>query len=203
MILKLVINMYSYNMETSPYNNDIISIAQADLNNYLRLLWEQHIVWTRLTILSIVFDLPDLDLVTNRLLRNPKDFEALLMPLYGDSAASRFEELLTSHLTIAAQLVSAAKAGDARAAADVEQMWYANADEIAVFLGRINPYWSMQQWQTMLYEHLALTKTEAVNILTGKYAECISVFDQIEMQALEMADVMTYGIVMQFPDVFL
>lgn len=125
------------------------------------------------------------------------------MPLYGDSAASRFEELLTSHLTIAAQLVSAAKAGDARAAADVEQMWYANADEIAVFLGRINPYWSMQQWQTMLYEHLALTKTEAVNILTGKYAECISVFDQIEMQALEMADVMTYGIVMQFPDVFL
>ena len=89
-------------METSPYNNDIISIAQADLNNYLRLLWEQHIVWTRLTILSIVFDLPDLDLVTNRLLRNPKDFEALLMPLYGDSAASRFEELLTSHLTIAA-----------------------------------------------------------------------------------------------------
>jgi hypothetical protein len=82
-------------------------------------------------------------------------------------------------------------------------MWYANADEIAVFLGRINPYWSMQQWQTMLYEHLALTKTEAVNILTGKYAEGISVFDQIEMQALEMADVMTYGIVMQFPDVFL
>ncbi len=125
------------------------------------------------------------------------------MPLYGDSAASRFEELLTSHLTIAAQLVSAAKAGDARAAADAEQMWYANADEIAVFLGRINPYWSMQQWQTMLYEHLALTKTEAVNILTGKYAEGISVFDQIEMQALEMADVMTYGIVMQFPDVFL
>ena len=50
----------------------------------------------------------------------------------------------------------------------------------------------------MLYEHLALTKAEAVNMLTGKYAEGIAVFDQIEMQ-VEMADVMTNGIIRQFP----
>jgi len=49
---------------------------------------------------------------------------------------------------------------------------------------------------------LALTKSEAVNILTGNYADGISVFDQIEMQALEMANVMTCGIIWQFPDVF-
>lgn len=55
----------------------------------------------------------------------------------------------------------------------------------------------------MLHEHLALTKTEAVNMLTGKYAEGITVFDQIEKQALEMADVMTSGIIKQFPNKFL
>jgi len=108
---------------------------------------------------------------------------------------------LTSHLVIAAELVKAAKAGDAGAAADAEKRWYANADEIAVFLGSINPYWSMQQWQAMLREHLALTKSEAVNILTGKYAEGIAVFDQIEKQALEMADVMVNGIIRQFPNI--
>ncbi len=213
--------MYSYTTGTFPYNYvytprigllpyqytypapTVISKAQVSLNNYLRLLWEQHVVWTRLTIISIVFGLPDVDLVTNRLLRNPKDFEALLRPLYGDRVASRFADLLTSHLVIAAELVNAAKAGDTRAAADAEKRWYANADEIAAFLGSINPYWSVQQWKTMLHEHLALTKSEAVNILTGNYAEGITVFDQIEKQALEMADVMACGIIRQFPNNFL
>jgi len=214
-------NMYSYYGGAFPHNlmymrqgygyypagicitPNAISKAQAGLNNQLRLLWEQHVVWTRLTIVSMVFGLPDVDLVTNRLLRNPKDFEALLKPLYGDRIASRFADLFTNHLVIAAELVRAAKAGDTRAAADAEKRWYTNADEIAAFLGSINPYWSVQQWRTMLREHLALTKSEAVNMLTGKYAEGINVFDQIEKQALEMADVMTNGIVQQFPGNFL
>lgn len=55
----------------------------------------------------------------------------------------------------------------------------------------------------MLHEHLALTKTEAVDILTGNYSDGISTFDKIEKQALKMADVMTYGIVNQFPDKFI
>jgi hypothetical protein len=176
----------------------VISETQAGLNNYLRLLWEQHVIWTRLTILSIVFGLPDVDLVTKRLLRNPKDFATVLKPLYGEQAATRFDNLFTSHLVIAAELVKAAKAGDNRAAADAEKRWYANADEIAAFLASINPYWSEQEWKAMLHQHLALTKTEAVNMLTGKYAEGVTIFDQIEKQALEMADVMTYGIINQF-----
>lgn len=179
------------------------SKAQVDLNNYIRMLWEQHVFWTRLVILGIVFNLPDANASTNRLLRNPKDFEALLRPLYGDRGAARFADLLTNHLVIASELVKAAKAGNDRAAADAEKRWYANADEIAAFLAGINPYWSEENWKAMLHEHLALTKTEAVDMLTGRYAESITVFDQIERQALGMADVMTNGVIRQFPNQFL
>lgn len=176
-----------------------ISEAQQMLSDQIRLLWEQHVYWTRLFILSAAFGLPDMELVANRLLRNPKDFEAALKPYYGESAAAQFAELLTSHLKIAAELVNAAKAGDNAAAADAEKRWYANADEIADFLGSINPYWSAQEWQKMLYDHLAMTKTEAVDILSAKYADSIDVLENIERQALVMADAMTQGIVKQFP----
>lgn len=54
----------------------------------------------------------------------------------------------------------------------------------------------------MLYKHLAMTKDEAVNILTGKYLESINGYDKIEEQALVMADMMTNGIINQFPDIF-
>lgn len=175
-----------------------VSKAYLDLNNNLRMLWEQHVVWTRLTIISIVENLPDVELVTKRLLRNPKDFEAALKPLYGERIASRFNNLLTSHLSIAADLVKAAKAGNSKAAEKAEKEWYANADEIADFLGSINPYWSSEGWKRMLHEHLALTKSEAVDMITKKYEASIKVYDEIEKQALQMADMMAEGIIRQF-----
>ena len=179
-----------------------ISRRELELSNHLRMLWEQHIAWTRMFIISAIDNLRDLELVTNRLLRNPKDFEMALRPFYGEKIASRFSDLLTEHLTIAAELVIAAKAGNAKAAADAERRWYANAEEIAFFLGSINPFWSEEEWKTMLFEHLALTKTEAVSRLTGDYETNIAVYDKIEAQALGMADVMTEGIVRQFPRKF-
>lgn len=51
----------------------------------------------------------------------------------------------------------------------------------------------------MLYEHLALTKSEVVNILNHNYATGIELYDEIERQALKIADIMTEGIVKQFP----
>jgi hypothetical protein len=179
-----------------------ISKKGADLRNYLRMLWEQHVTWTRLAILSIVFGLSDINLVTNRLLRNPIDFKEALKPLYGERNASKFTELFTSHLVIAAQLVNAAKIGDNTATANAEKRWYENADEIAFFLAGINPYWSQNDWEEMLHEHLAMTKAEAVDMLAGNYAAGIDEFDAIEKQALKMADVMADGIASQFPNKF-
>ncbi len=179
-----------------------ISRAEQTLSNQMRLLWEQHIYWTRMAILSTIFGSPDEKAVVDRLLQNPKDFEAALSPYYGEDNAAKFAELFTAHLTIAAELVQAAKAGDSAAADDAEKRWYANADQIAAFLGEINPNWSAQNWQKMLYDHLAMTKTEAVELLAQKYEDSIDTFDNIEQQALEMADMMTQGITKQFPRSF-
>ncbi|MET0016376.1 LysM peptidoglycan-binding domain-containing protein [Oscillibacter sp.] len=183
----------------SPPPPQNISKSEQTLSNLMRLLWEQHVYWTRLFLVSTAFGLPDTEPVTNRLLRNPKDFEAALMPIYGENIAAAFAKLFTSHLTIAAELVSAAKAGDSTAAADAEKRWYANANEITAFLNSINPYWSVQEWQKMLYDHLAMTKAEAVAILTQKYQDSIDIFENIEQEALMMADTMTRGLVRQFP----
>lgn len=184
------------------YSTACITPSQFNLSNLMRLLWEQHITWTRLTIISMVFNLPDVELVTQRLLRNPEDFEAALTPFYGSQAAARFSDLLRNHLVLAADLVKAAKAGDSNAAARIERQWYDNARQIAAFLASINPYWSRQEWERMLFDHLALVKDEAVFMLTGEYQKGIDLYDEMERQAMMMADVLTEGIVKQFPGRF-
>lgn len=181
------------------HNSKFNGTKNQALHDQMRLLWEQHIYWTRMVILSIVFGLPDEKYVTKRLLRNPTDFKEALKVFYNDDIAEMFEELFTNHLVIAAELVKAAKSGDHTAAADAENRWYANADQIAGFLGSINPYWHAQEWQEMLYDHLAMTKSEAVYIIDGKYEDSIIIFEKIEKEALMMADVMSQGLTKQFP----
>lgn len=179
-----------------------ISVSAVNLMNDFRMLWEQHVAWTRMTIISIVFDLPDEGFVVKRLLRNPLDFAHALRPFYGDVIASRFGQLLTEHLTIAAELVKAAKAGDSQKAEDAERRWYKNANDIAALLGRINPYWSEEIWRNMLHEHLRLVKAEAVYMLNKNYEKSIDAYGKNEIQALEIADIMSKGIINQFPYCF-
>jgi len=192
---------HHYNIQ-SISNDTEYSRQEIDIMNEMRRLWEEHITWTRMTIISMVENLADVDLVTKRLLRNPSDFATLLKALYGDEVASKFEGLFTNHLVIAAQLVKASMSGDKTAALDAERRWYANADEIAAFLASINPYWSEKIWKEMMYEHLALTKSEVVNRINKYYAADILVYDKIQTQALKMADIMSEGILRQFPNKF-
>ncbi|UHA76262.1 acetylglutamate kinase [Paenibacillus sp. 481] len=168
----------------------------------MRSLWEQHVAWTRMTILSIAFNLPDLNFTTARLLQNAPDMGNALKPYYGEQIATTYGNLIRDHLVIAADLVKAAKAGDQQAADAAERKWYANGDEIAHFLSKINPYISYESFRNMFYEHLALTKAEAVAILTKHFQASINLYDQIEKEALEMADIITNAIIQQFPSKF-
>lgn len=164
----------------------------------IRRLWIEHVLWTRFFILSTAFSLDDLQAVTERLLQNPDDFARVLKPFYGEQIAMQFKGLFTDHLLIAAQLVNAAKAGDTAEVEKQRRLWYANAEDIARFLASINRYWSENQWRNLMFEHLRMTEDEAVFILTGKYKEGIKEYDDIQAQALQMANVMAFGIIHQF-----
>ncbi|QUW23992.1 hypothetical protein JSQ81_12435 [Sporosarcina sp. Marseille-Q4063] len=184
------------------FGRNYLSKAEVDFKSMNRLLWEEHVNWTRMTIISIVFNLPDLQYVQERLLRNATDMGNCLRPFYGNQIADRYAELLKEHLVLAAELVTAAAKGDAKVASEKEKEWYRNADDIAQFLSSINPCFDKEDIRTMLYEHLALTKFEAVSMIEKNYKEDVAVFDKIEAQALEMADVISDGIIQQFPRMF-
>lgn len=189
-----------------PANSSLVSgtrrYSKQDLQNLWRQLWEQHVAWTRMTILSAASDNPDFNATEARLLRNPADMGEAMKPFYGEANALKFKNLIEQHLKIAVELVGAAKAGNKEAAADAEKRWYANGDEIVGFLHSINPYISAAGFKNMFYNHLALTKSEAVEILNKNYEKNIALYDQIENQALMMADTISNGIISQFPQLF-
>lgn len=179
-------------------NGDITN-EQRNLNNRLRKLWADHVMWIRSFILSTAFETEDLQAVTNELLRSSVQFANVLRPLYGDEIADRFDSLFRDHLLIAFQVFNAIKRRIPRDAEEQHEKWYDSADSIAQFLSDINPNWQKSDWQKMLYDHLNMIEYEAVLIFTNQFAESIAQYYRIQDEAQKMADVMADGIIKQFP----
>lgn len=186
-------------MPTTEKASTSVPRRKEELRCEMRKLWEDHILWTRQVIVGLVAGLPDTNIAVKRLLRNPIDLERVLAEYYGDQEAAGLRDLLKDHLTIAAELVVAAKAGASGTAEDAERRWYVNANEIATALNKINLNWPKQAVTDMMHEHLKMTKAEAVARLTGKWDVDVKTYDKIHDQILMMADTLTDGIVKQFP----
>jgi len=177
-----------------------ISQQELAFRSDMRRLWEDHVTWTRLAIISLTTDSPDTEATVGRLLKNQTDIGDAIEPFYGTAAGDALTRLLREHILIAADLIAAARAGDQAALADAQARWTANADEIAGFLASANPRaWKLDEMKAMLQEHLRLTTNEAVARLQGDWAADVAAYDQIHLQALEMADMLSTGIVEQFP----
>ncbi len=174
---------------------------RADLKDAMRKLWEDHVTWTRLYIVSAVAGLPDADATAGRLLKNQVDIGNAIKPFYGEAAGDRLTALLRQHILTAADLIKAAKAGDQPAVQAASARWYANADEIADLLAGANPSnWPRDVMRSNMHHHLDLTLAEATARLKNDWAADVAAYDAIHEHILQLADVLSAGIVAQFPD---
>lgn len=173
-----------------------------DLRDEMRKVWSQHINWTRMFLVSLTDNLPDLDATQNRLLRNPSDIANVFLPFYGSIAANKIKELFTEHLILAKELVVNLLNGNNAQAQAVNKKWYENADKIADYLASINPNYNRNMLRNMMREHLDILSKQVAMRLEGNHDEEINAFDEGENQALMMADDFSSGIVKQFPDRF-
>jgi hypothetical protein len=179
------------------------STNEAAFHDAMRKLWEDHITWTRIFIISATADLPDKATATDRLLQNQVDIGNAIKPYYGEAAGTKLTTLLKEHITTAAEVVAAAKANDQAKLADANKRWFANADQIADFLSTANPKnWSQSEMRSMMHEHLNLTTQEAVARLHGDWTADVKSYDAVHEQILKMADGLAMGIVKQFPEKF-
>ncbi len=179
------------------------SQQQVDLTLAMNKLWEDHITWTRMYIISATSGLPDADAAAQRLLQNQVDIGNAIKPYYGDAAGNQLTDLLKQHILIAVDLLSAAKANDTAKFNDAHLRWHENADQIAAFLHQANPSnWPLADMQTMMKSHLELTLAEASDRLDSNWPGDVADYDQVHNEILQMAGMLTQGITAQFPDRF-
>jgi hypothetical protein len=180
-----------------------LNAKQLAFHDDMRKLWEDHITWTRLAIVSFAAGLPDLQATEARLLQNQVDIGNAVKPFYGRTAGNRLAALLREHILGAVALLQAAKSGDSAAIAKASKAWYANANQIADFLHAANPRnWARGEMRAMMKTHLDETLKEAQDRLVGNFAADIRDYEAVHHHILEMADELSNGIFAQFPQRF-
>src|SRR4026209_3051504 len=125
----------------------------ADLKQDMRKLWTDHVVWTRDYIIAAVGDQPDAMAAAARLMKNQEDIGAAVATFYGAAAGQQLTTLLKEHITIAVDLIKAAKAGDKTAQQKADSRWQQNAVQIAEFLSKANPNWPKDTLVDMMKKH--------------------------------------------------
>jgi len=184
-------------------NAGALSSKAVTLRTDMRKLWEDHVTWTRLAIISLESGTPDTEATVARLLRNQADIGNAIKPYYGNAAGNTLTQLLRTHILIAADVIAAAKAGDKAKLADAQARWRSNANDIAALLASVNPrYWTAARMKAEMSKHLALTTQEAVARLQGRWAADVAAYDQVQHHILHMSDLLADGLVKQFPNRF-
>jgi hypothetical protein len=180
-----------------------ISAKELSLRTTMDRLWEEHVMWTRLAIISLTTNAPDTQATVGRLLQNQTDIGNAVKPFYGAAAGKQLTSLLREHILIAADLIGVAQKGDQAGVAAQQARWTKNADEIATFLSKANPrYWKLGAMKTMMHTHLRLTTDEVVARLTQNWAADVKAYDRVEREILQMSAMLADGLVAQFPTRF-
>ena len=176
--------------------------SAAALKQDLRKLWTDHVLWTRDYVVAAVADHPSAKASAARLLKNQEDIGNAIGAIYGAPAGAELTRLLKEHITIAVDVVKAAKAGDKGALSSADAKWQQNGDAIAALLAKANPHLPRNVVADMMKKHLTTTTAEVVARLNKDWEGDVRAFDEVYTHMLMMSDAMADAIVKQFPDKF-
>jgi len=177
--------------------------SQVAFHDQMRKLWEDHITWTRLAIVTFADGSAGFNASATRLLQNQTDIGNAIVPFYGQANGNELSTLLHSHITIAVAILQDAKAGNTTQFATDKASWYDNANQIADFLSGLNPKnWPDDVLRASMKEHLDQTLAEAQDELAANYTASVNDYEAIHLHILALADFLSAGIMRQFPDKF-
>lgn len=176
--------------------------AEVDLKNNMYKLWEAHAAKTRNMILCIVDELPGKEQALKSLRQNQVDIGDAIKPFYGEEGGKTLTSLLEQHTALAAEVATAAKAGDDTRREEANTRWNVNAKIIAAYFSNANPYWSTADMQEMMNTHLNLTNDVVQQRVKKNYEADLIAYEKVQVEVVKMSDILAEGIVKQYPEKF-
>lgn len=170
-----------------------LTYGQLNLITSSRFNWALLAAWTREYIHSVADGLSNVQEIGDRLYRVPVDFYNLVLPFVGKANADRVLNLTSLRQITLMSLINAMKNNDVETVNANTIRLYQLADELAVFLAQINPYWSQDTWRNLFYQNIRMNLDLASSYLSGNHEKDIAVYDDLLQHSSVLGDEMARG----------
>lgn len=176
-------------------------INANELRMAMRKLWVSNAIWMREYIVNTIEADQSLDAASKRLAKSQDDIGRAFAPFYGAETGSKVTTLLRQHTSLVKEMTESSMAKDTAKLKEADKRWRANADSITTLLSTVNPTnWPMATIQPVVVGGMNLTITETNARLKRDYDADVETFDTILAQSLNLADMLSAGIIKQFPN---
>jgi len=167
----------------------------------MRKLWVSNAIWMREYIVNTIEADQSLDAASKRLAKGQDDIGRAFAPFYGAETGSKVTTLLRQHTSLVKEMIEASMAKDSAKLKEADKRWRSNADSITTLLSTVNPTnWPMATIQPALVWSMNLTIAETNARLKKDYDTDVQTFDTILAQSLNLADMLSAGLIKQFPN---
>lgn len=175
------------------YHEDNEKITDYKLRS--QFLWSDHVGYTRNAIVSILSELPDVDSISQRLLKNQEDIGIFISPYYSTEQVSTYVDLLKQHIIIATDVIKGVEGS--------EKQWRMNGRDIVNYMNRMNKmFWPISIIGPMWSRHLNLTIAQVNARNNAMWDNDIEVYDENHNHMSEFSDLFSTGIIYQNMDMF-
>lgn len=168
--------------------------CRSSLCVQMRGLWSQNIYWTRMLLNSIVDRTAQLNATVQRLLVNPVEMGNLYARYYGNQVGQQISNLYRDHANITKDMMIALRDNRTMEAARLQKLWYDNADVLIKYLTTVEENFDEDDLRRATYQYLESTELQIAQQISNNIADSISTFNDIEIQAMDMADFLSNGI---------
>jgi len=176
--------MISKDQEQEP----TISYGYLNLVKSYRNLMAQLAYLTRIYFASVYSGFGNAEAVSKKLYSLPVRFQEKAELIFGSPLSEEFLNLLSLHVLYVQSLANAMVSGDQNAANYYTQLLYQNADNIASQFAKMNPFWDVMQWKTLLYNYINLIIQDAVALGAREFETELDIFERMLLAALAMGD---------------
>jgi hypothetical protein len=165
----------------------------------LRDLWVSHIFWVRNVSVAAIFKNDSaLKTAEEQAVANAKGIAASIEPFYGAAAKDSFFKLLAGHYGAVKAYLVATVASDISAQGTATQALTGNAEEIAVFLSKANPYLPKNVVQGLLLAHGGHHIQQIQQLKDRKYEAEAQTWEEMKTHIYQIADATAAALAKQF-----
>lgn len=184
--------------EKNAQNLKTIQVAES-----LRELWLGHIFWVRNVAVATI-DKNDLaaKVAEQQAIANAKAIAASIEPFYGASAKESFFKLLAGHYDAVKAYLIATVAAEPVAQGRATQTITSNAEEIAVFLSKANPYLPKDAVNALLLAHGSHHIQQIQQLKGRQYEAEAQTWEEMKNHVYQIANATADALAKQFAKKF-